>query len=146
MKKDQRQFIIKDIIGKMEITSQERLVKEVKRRGAHVTQATLSRDLKEIGAVRVPSTNGMRYTVGAESKKLKRAVGIEILAVLANETTLLVKTIPGGAHTVGSYIDGLHRPDILGTVAGDDTLIVVPSSVKSTAGLLSSINELMTEE
>jgi transcriptional regulator of arginine metabolism len=145
MKKEQRQFLIKDIISKMEITAQDQLSRELRRRGLRVTQATLSRDLKELGVARIPSSRGLRYALPTEERKLKTIVGIEILSIAANETAVVIKTLPGRAHGVAAYLDSLHCDDILGTVAGDDTIIVAPTSIKRTAQLLESIEQLMTE-
>ncbi len=148
MNKQSRHFTIKEIIARKKISSQEVLCEELKKAGFEVTQATLSRDLKELGIVRIPADEGVRYVLHAESKekRLKSFIGYEIESIDANEAVIVIKTLPGCANSVAEYIDTLHNPDILGTIAGDNTIMVTPTSTKKTAAVLKFIKSLMKEE
>lgn len=130
--KDERQFAIKEIIGAGAVRSQDGLRKLLKKRGASVTQATLSRDLREIGAVWVNNHDGGRYTLqGAEELPLT-SFGSQVISIVANETMIVVHTLSGGAGIIAEIIDRLRFRDIIGTVAGDNTVLVVPRSVRRT--------------
>ena len=129
MNKQARQFAIKDLIATVPIGSQHDLRGRLRRAGIRVTQATLSRDMKELGVSKVTSTGGARYTLqgqASEARILKPLVGAEVLSVDANEALVVVRTLPGCANTVGEFVDVLADRDIIGTVAGDNTLLVIP--------------------
>ena len=150
--KQQRQLLIRELVTASKIESQEQLSKMLRRQHVDVTQATLSRDLREMRIARVPEDDGFRYVLpeAAEGKKLRRVVQEEIVQILANEALILIKTLPGRAAGVGVFIDHLKNPDILGTVAGNDTLVVVPASVKKTKEVVDALRaigaEVRTEE
>jgi transcriptional regulator of arginine metabolism len=147
MNKNNRQFAIKEIIQSQSIANQEDLCGELRKRKFHVTQATLSRDLKALGVTRIHSEKGFRYALSNENEeqKIKSLVGLEIKGIDANEATIVVRTLPGRAQGVASFIDSFHSPDILGTVAGDDTVLVLPSSVKKTGSVLKTVRRWMLE-
>ena len=134
MDKQSRHYTIREIIGARPIASQDDLRRELRRRGCVVTQATLSRDMKDLGVVRLATDDGSRYSfqtvVGTQA--LRPIVGAEVLAITANESQIVVHTLPGCASTVGEYIDVLKHDAILGTVAGDNTLLVIPTSHRQT--------------
>ncbi|MBI4548243.1 MAG: arginine repressor [Ignavibacteriae bacterium] len=147
MTKQARQFAIREIINTSPISNQDELRREVRKRGFPVTQATLSRDLKELGIVRVASNNGMRYIVQptAEAEILRPVVGAEVLSISANESMIVVQTLPGCASSVGEFIDVQKHTDIIGTIAGDNTLLVIPISHKKTKHILKSLKEKLIE-
>ncbi len=115
--------------------------------GIDVTQATLSRDLHELRIVRMPLEHGFRYIIPESNngKQIKKVVQQEILQILHNEYCIIIKTLPGRAAGVAVYLDSLKHPDILGTVSGNDTLLVIPSSVKYTNELVRYLRELDNE-
>ena len=92
-----RQSKIKEIITVQEIGSQEELTQILKDNGFDTTQATLSRDLHELGIVRIPSENGFRYVFHQDQmeQSLKPLMAMEIINVFHNESTIVVKTMPG---------------------------------------------------
>jgi transcriptional regulator of arginine metabolism len=127
-----RHAVIKSLISGRDIPSQTHLAKALRSEGIKVTQATLSRDLTELGIVRVPYDGGHRYELrptGAENA-LKVHLAEEILSVESNECQIVLKTFPGRAAGVAVMLDKQEDPDILGTIAGDDTVLVLPRSVK----------------
>ncbi len=143
-----RHFQIKEIISQKKISSQEELAAELEKRGLEVTQATLSRDLQELNVARVHSTSGTRYILPqeAEERQIKNLVGYEIITIDANETNVVVRTPPGRAGGVASFLDSLRNPNILGTIAGDDTIMIIPSSTKKIQTILKFLKSLTTEK
>lgn len=132
MNKQKRHLAIIDLISSNPIGNQETLAQSLRKRGIQATQATLSRDLNELGVMRIPTGAGIRYALPGEpvEGQLRPIVAREVLAVKANESIILINTIPGRAQGVARYLDNQDDPEILGTVAGDDTVIVIPRSVK----------------
>ncbi|UCF64571.1 MAG: arginine repressor [bacterium] len=131
VKKNQRQFIIKQIIQEERIENQEKLLKRLHQRGFKTTQATLSRDLHKMGIIRVPTQEGYRYVIAEEEggHSFRKLVGMEILSILHNESMVVVKTITGRAQGVALFIDQLKNPYILATLAGENAVLVIPDSV-----------------
>jgi transcriptional regulator of arginine metabolism len=127
-----RHSSIKTIISTQEIYNQTQLVKVLKLKGIKATQATLSRDLTELGVVRVPTANGLIYKLGAtgDEAMIKNRIAEEIISVYGNETLIVLKTFPGRAQGVAVFLDKKNDPEILGTIAGDDTIIIIPRSIK----------------
>jgi transcriptional regulator of arginine metabolism len=138
MDKQSRHYTIREIISARPIASQDDLRRELRRRGCVVTQATLSRDMKDLGVVRVTTDIGSRYTLqpATGTRALRPIVGAEVLAIAANENMIVVRTLAGAASTVGEFIDMQKHEAILGTVAGDNTLLVIPASQRQTKNVV----------
>lgn len=125
---------IRQIITQQSIETQTDLVAALRRGGIRVTQATVSRDMKRLGLVKVPASNGRyRYALpGAAPSPAPEAAG-HLRGVFAEFVTgvesaldlILVKTDPGGAQPVAQAIDDMRWPDVAGTVAGEDTILLV---------------------
>lgn len=147
MTKAARQFAIKEIINARPIGTQKDLRREIGKRGFRVTQATLSRDMHELGVSRVSEAGIPRYTIPAAAgmTALSPLVGAEVVSIEANESLIVVHTLPGCANTVGEFIDIRRSPDIIGTVAGDNTLLVVPSSMKKTTQVMQFLKHTLIE-
>jgi len=144
MEKQQRHLSIKQIITNRNITTQSELVSAMRKEGFKTTQATLSRDMKELGIAWVYTPNGAKYMLSPEHEegRLATFIGYEVEQIEANETTVVVKTLPGRAQGVAEIIDHLHLPSVLGTLAGDNTVFVLPRSVrkiKDTVAALQSV-------
>jgi transcriptional regulator of arginine metabolism len=131
--KPQRQHRIARLLEEQVISSQVQLVELLATEGLILTQATVSRDLEELGAVKVRIPGGqMAYAIPELAKDrvapedmLKKILG-EFLVEAAHSANLAVlRTPPGSAHVVASALDRVGLPDVLGTVAGDDTILVV---------------------
>lgn len=132
-----RQKKIIEIISSGPVETQEQLVRELVGAGFEVTQATVSRDIKDLGLVKKPLNGGRtRYSLPESpapqnrEDRLKRLFAGSVQWLDRSENLLVVKTLPGEAQGVASAIDQSRWPEIIGTVAGDDTILVVvkPSS------------------
>lgn len=131
--KPQRQHRISKLLEEQPISSQAQLVELLAADGVVATQVTVSRDLEELGAVKVRIPGGtMAYAVPEHAKvrsapddHLRRVMGEFVVEVAHSANLVVLRTPPGSAHVVGSALDRAGLPDILGTVAGDDTLILV---------------------
>jgi len=148
MNKQQRQFTIKQIITHQVISSQDELCRALEKAGVTITQATLSRDMKELGIARVHSAERVRYVLDIESeeRRLVPLIGYEIESIDANESMIVIKTLPGRAQGVAEIIDSMHHPAVLGTLAGDNTIFVTPDSVTKIDEVLKLLKNLITEK
>ncbi len=133
MGKPQRQHRIARLLEEQAISSQGQIVEMLASEGVLATQATVSRDLEDLGAVKVRIPGGaMAYAVPEHSKDaaspedhLRRVMGEFVVDVAHSANLVVLRTPPGSAHVIGSALDRAGYPDVLGTVAGDDTLILV---------------------
>jgi transcriptional regulator of arginine metabolism len=143
-----RQSTIRTIIETRQIGSQEELRKYLRHQGWDVTQATLSRDLRELGVARVSTPEGTRYTLtggqsAGDSNPILEAVlpplfsGVEGVGEM-----VVIRTVPGGAQPIARAIDAEAWPDILGTLAGDDTILLVCRSASARERLVRRIRSL----
>lgn len=142
-----RQNRIKEILNFRSISSHEELMKVLHKENIEVTQATLSRDFADLGIVRIITDKGPRYVINPyeSGKQIAKLIGFEIISVEHNESLALIRTLAGRAQGVAHYIDRLNKPEILGTVAGDDTVIVIPGSVSQLSKIVTMIKEMMAE-
>jgi transcriptional regulator of arginine metabolism len=140
-----RQAAIIDIVGRKPVSSQEALSDYLRAEGLRVTQATLSRDIREIGLVKVRGRYGAGLQNGATAHPdgLRRAFKEYVVATAASGNLLMVRTSPGSAHSVGVALDNAQWPDILGTVAGDDTIFVLLRDSRTANTVLKKLRELM---
>ena len=133
--KPQRQHRVLRLLEQHNVVSQQQLVELLAADGVVATQATVSRDLEELGAIKVRAAAGDSVYAIPELPKeqrapedhLRRVMGEWVVEVAHSGNLVVLRTPPGCAHVVGSALDRSGLPDILGTVAGDDTLIVVAS-------------------
>lgn len=128
--KRERQSAILEIVDQRAVSSQEDLRKLLLHRGWDVTQATLSRDLRELRLARVPTPEGARYGVTDGSIEESRAALETLLPQLflridGVSEMIVLRTVPGGAQPIAAALDGEVWPDILGTIGGDDTILIV---------------------
>ena len=148
MSKTKRQFTIKQIVTDSEITSQEELAEVLAKAGFDVNQATLSRDLREMGIVRLPTPSGSRYSFVTDSDdiRLRALLGYEVRSITSNESLVIVKTLAGRAQGVAELIDSMKHPDILATLAGDNTIFIAPLSVRSIDKVVAALREFITTD
>jgi transcriptional regulator of arginine metabolism len=143
--KKARQGRILEIIRKRLVHSQEELSSLLKREGAEVTQSTLSRDIRELGLVKVRGcyqSPGEIQSSPPADEVLRRALGQFVIRTGVSGNMIVVRTSPGNAHSVGVVLDAAQWPEVLGTVAGDDTVFVLLSNERLGKKLLSRIREL----
>ncbi|MCE1189031.1 MAG: arginine repressor [Ignavibacteria bacterium] len=140
-----RQTRIKELLQTYIVANQEELLHLLKAEGFHITQATLSRDFAELGVIRVNSDGHVRYLLDADEsgKHIARLVGFEILSVQFNEAMIVIRTLAGRAQGVAHFIDRLNREDIIGTVGGDDTVLLIPNKVENIASIVAFIKKMM---
>jgi transcriptional regulator of arginine metabolism len=148
MNKQNRQFTIKQTITHQVISNQDELCQALEKAGFKVTQATLSRDMKELGIARVNTAAGHRYILHTESeeRRLTSMIGYEIESIDSNENMIVIKTLPGRAQGVAEIIDSARHPAVLGTLAGDNTIFVTPSSVTKIPEVHTLLKNLMTQK
>jgi len=140
-----RHNAIKEILKNKVIATHETLIKLLEAENISVTQATLSRDFADMGVVRISTEVGSRYILSSDEagKQISKLVGLEILNVESNETMIVVRTLAGRAMGVAHYIDRLNKPEIIGTVAGDDTVLVIPNSINNVKSVTHFIKNMM---
>lgn len=129
--KRERQHAILELIASREVASQEELRQLLLKRGWEVTQSTLSRDLRDLRIARVPTDRGLRYVVaeggGEDAARAPLSAILPQLFVRLDGVSHLIvlKTVSGGAQTVAHALDREASSDILGTIAGDDTILMI---------------------
>lgn len=148
--KVQRQQTIAKLIGRNPVTSQPQLVELLAVEGIVATQTTVSRDLEDLGAVkvRVPGGDSV-YAIPeyeparlAPEDHLRRVMGEWVAEVRSSGNLVVLRTPPGCAHVVGSALDRSNLAGLLGTVAGDDTLLCVAEETIGGPGLASILRDL----
>ncbi|WP_419926817.1 arginine repressor [Candidatus Poriferisocius sp.] len=161
--KNQRQHRIAQILKRESVSSQDHLVDLLVAEGVVATQATVSRDLDDLGAVKVPTGGGSVYAIPelpseqvTSGDHLRRVLGEWVVAVGCSGNLIVLSTPPGSAHVVGSAVDRSAVDGVLGTVAGDDTVLVVATEAvgghrvadlfRSLAGLLNPVEPALQEE
>lgn len=148
MTKDERLAHIKSIVSQYEIETQEELVSRLEETGITVTQATVSRDIKELQLTKAVGSHGRYiYALAPTTPHLAwpsvRQRVIEVFASLARSGNLLVlKVLPGHAHSVAWLFDNIEVPGLLGTIAGDDTILLILADDRAAERLESEIGLL----
>jgi transcriptional regulator of arginine metabolism len=133
-----RERAILEIVARHPVSTQEEIARELAERGAAVTQATVSRDIKRLGLVKVAGPDGAyRYAVAngvgphaSTQENLRNAFREFVTGLAGGEAFFVVKTLPGRANAVGIAIDESNRPEVAGTIAGDDTILVIVRKAK----------------
>ena len=150
MTKTARQRRVAELLEAHRVTSQSVLVDLLGGQGVNATQATVSRDLEELGAVKVRVPGGdLVYAIPeaprdqiAPLDQLRRVLGEWVAQVEASANLVVIRTPPGSAHVVGSALDRAGVDGVLGTVAGDDTILVVTATPDGGAKVASRLSEL----
>lgn len=148
--KAQRQHRIAKLLGEHAVTSQVDLVDLLAADGVAATQATVSRDLEDLGAIKVRVPGGSTVYAIPElpseqvvpHEHLRRVFGDWVVEVASSANLVVLRTPPGSAHVVGSALDRAGLPGVVGTVAGDDTLLVVASEELGGIGLADELRGL----
>ncbi|CAN5784065.1 arginine repressor [soil metagenome] len=148
--KNQRQHLVAKVLATGTVGSQEQLVGLLGEEGCVATQATVSRDLDDLGAIKVRAAGGDTVYAIPELPKdqrapddhLRRALGDWVVEVSHSANLVVLRTPPGTANVVGSALDRSGLAGVLGTVAGDDTLIVVVAEAVGGAAAADHLREL----
>lgn len=144
-----RQVAILDIIEKQEIETQEELASALNARGIRVTQATVSRDIKELRLLKVLIPSGKyKYATGDQADnnltdRFIRMLAESLLSVSSANNLIVVKTLSGSANVAAEALDSMHWPEVLGTLAGDNTVLLIIRSNEETITVTSRIREMM---
>ena len=159
LSKTQRQHRIARLLEAHAVTSQTQLVELLEADGVRATQATVSRDLDELGALKVRVTGGEPvYAIPEPHERpvaedhLRRVLSEWVMNVASSGNLVVLRTPPGSAHVVGSALDRSGLPEILGTVAGDDTVLIVVAeghqgaSVAANLGALAGLRPTPSQE
>ena len=129
--KNSRQNTIKELVKAGMVHSQEELQELLNERGFAATQATLSRDMKALGIVKMHDPDfgysyRIPYSSGSSSSSSPNSVSAEgVLSIEFSGSLAVIKTRPGFANVVGAILDASHMPALMGTIAGDDTVLLV---------------------
>jgi len=149
--KTERQQAILDLVRGRKVRTQEEMVAALHSRGLDATQATVSRDIRELGLVRVHDPDGPRYVAGGDgdeaspvSTRLRAGMREHVRSMEFVENSGVVHTRPSSAPLVASVLDSCHFEEVAGTVAGDDTVLVVVRSRPSARRLADRLREAMT--
>lgn len=149
MKKYVRQSKIIDVINNNEIETQEELANFLRDSGIEVTQATVSRDIKELRLVKVMGKTGkykyasMNQSQEGITERLSNIFKNSIISIKVAGHILVLKTIPGAAQISASAIDNLNIKEVIGTIAGDDTIFVAISDIDKINYILDTFYEML---
>lgn len=141
---------IKDIVEHAVIETQEELAESLRKEGIEITQATVSRDIKELMLIKVPTGDGRyRYAFPIEQNilfsqaRMERIFRDSVTSIDSSENLVVIKTMPGAANAVASTIDYAKWPEIIGTIAGDDNILVVVKPLGAVPGLIEKFQTLL---
>lgn len=131
MMKSTRHAAILNLIDKQDIKTQKELAEKLKHQGINVTQATVSRDIKEMRLLKVLSgTGGYKYATADQaehsvSERFVRMFVDSVISIQSAGNIIVIKTLAGSANVAGEAIDSMRWPEVLGTLSGDNTIMVV---------------------
>lgn len=147
--KRQRHEVVVELINKYDIETQEELAAYLKEEGFEVTQATVSRDIRELNLSKISTGNGRQKYIILQNDDAK--LGDKYMRVLKDgfvsmnmaQNILVVKTVQGMAMAVAAAIDAMKFPEIVGCIAGDDTIMAAIKSVEETKIVMDKIDEIL---
>ena len=147
--KNARQTAILSIIERENIETQEELASKLRDMGIVVTQATVSRDIKELRLLKVLSPNGTYKYATADkaehgvSERLVRMFIDSVLSISYAENLIVIRTLAGSANAAGEAIDSMRWPEIVGTISGDNTIFVAVRSAGEAPQLVEKFQEIL---
>lgn len=143
--RERRQNKILYLISEKEIDTQTQLVEELNSLGFDVTQATISRDIKELGLIKISGEQKKyKYAIPPINPKLNKLTTLFTESVISMEEAMnliVIKTYPGTANTACVFLDKLNLPQIAGTLAGDDTLIIIARTIDDVSIIYNTLKE-----
>ncbi len=143
-----RQSLIQEIITQRAVQTQEELSEILASQGMPATQATISRDIKDLGLIKVPYQDTHRYAlpedrgIGATRDRLRRLLREVLTGYTVSENLVVVKTLTAGAEVVSEAIDKMDWPEVVGTLAGENTVLVVARSKDDAPRLATRLDDL----
>ena len=143
--KGQRQIRIRELVSNRIIETQDELVDALHKAGYVVTQATVSRDMKELHLIKVPLDDGRyKYSLPADQKfnpthKLKRALADHFVHIDYTDYLIVMKCLPGTANAIGALMDNMEWDEVMGTICGDDTILIICRSKENSAKIVKQI-------
>ena len=148
--KTDRQSMILEIIEKEDVDTQEQLQQRLQEQGVRCTQATISRDIKQLHLIKEPVGQGRyRYTVSSQRNRLNVADQLRtilresIISVDFDQNIVVVKTMAGLANAAAAALDGMNVPYMVGTLAGDDTAFLLMRDTESARTFCEEIHEML---
>lgn len=148
--KAERQRLILDIVSAKVVETQEQLADELKAAGVPVTQATVSRDIRELRLAKSPIGDGVyRYAIaqdraiGDPARRVKRLFRDFVTHIDWSLNLVIVKTLPGAAQGVAFAVDGLEWEDVIGTIAGDDTIMLIAKPPEAAEAVVTRLRRMM---
>ncbi|AHV98224.1 MULTISPECIES: transcriptional regulator AhrC/ArgR [Paenibacillus] len=143
--KGQRHIKIREIITHRDIETQDELVEALRNAGFQVTQATVSRDIKELLLIKVPMDDGRyKYSLPTDQRynptqKLRRVLVDNFVHIDYSGNLVVMKCLPGTANSVAALIDSIEWPEIMGTISGDDTILIICREADDSKTVVSQI-------
>lgn len=147
--KERRKLKIIELITEHEVETQEQLVNKLRASGLEVTQATVSRDIKELHLIKVPLANGhYKYALPQQQgvlplEKLRRTLVDYYVHIDVADNLVVMRCLPGTANAIGSLIDQMDWDELLGTICGDDTILLICRSQEAGADVMQRIFDIM---
>ena len=149
MTKKDRQKVVLDLINEFEIDTQEELTAKLNERSIEVTQATISRDINELNLIKIAG-KAKKYKYAqidiknaALSEKIVSLFREIVVSITCVNNLIVVKTLSGNAQAAGMVIDKMNIPQVLGSIAGDDTLLIVTKSNTDADIMIKKLKEMM---
>ena len=144
-----RQSAILALVSEYEIQTQEELSEKLRKMGYEVTQATVSRDIKELRLVKVRNDSGIVcYRADSQTEtsdveqRLRSILKHSMVSLDSAENDVVIKTLPGVAQAAAAAIDAMHWNEIVGSIAGDDTILMVTRSAKSAVVVIEKLKRI----
>lgn len=148
--KSRRQMRILELIRNYPVETQDDLARLLRADGIEVTQATVSRDIKELKLIKVPAGDGgYRYSlpteasIGDQLEKLSRYMIDAVLSIDFTKNLVMVKCLPGTANAVAVIMDRIEWPEVVGTIAGDDTILIITREDAQAPEMVARLRGLM---
>jgi transcriptional regulator of arginine metabolism len=138
--------VLKKLLGQGLLSTQDELREELERQEFQVTQSTISRDLRKIGAIKAIDPQGRtvyRLGDGPSMTVHSKTLSDLVTAIMANPSMIVIHTLPGSASLIARRLDLIKPAGILGTIAGDDTIFVAPAAVKKIPSTIEAIQNCL---
>lgn len=148
--KGQRHLKIREILGSQDIETQDELVEALRSAGYNVTQATVSRDIKELHLIKTPLSNGhYKYALPSEQRvnplsRLKRVLSEHFVGIDYTDNLIVMKSMPGTANAIGALMDSLEWPELMGTICGDDTILMICRTREQSQEIVNRITAMLS--